>query len=183
MASDAELLIQSRYDPSAFDEIYLRHARKVHAYLARRLGGPVAEDLVSEVFLRALAARRRSVPHLSGSALPWLYGIARNVIREHYAQRPIPLISDVRDTTDWSSVDDRLDADALSPDLWTAIKGLSGPERDVLLLVTWEQLTVTEAAEALGITPGAARTRLHRARTHAAAALAATQQPVEAQEI
>jgi len=172
MATDIELLIRSRVDPSAFDAIYERHARYVHSYLARRLGSGQTEDLVSEVFVRALEARRRAIPHVSGSALPWLYGIARNVLREHFARKPQAHATERADGFEWSTIDARLDASSLAPEIRRAIAGLSGSERDVLLLVSWEQLTISEAAEALGITAGAARTRLHRARTRAAAALA-----------
>jgi len=62
------------------------------------------------------------------------------------------------------------DADAL--DLRGALAGLTEAEREVLLLVAWDGLTPTEAAEALGLTAVAARSRLHRARTRAQATLA-----------
>lgn len=183
MTSDVDLLARSRADPSAFDVIYERHARKLHSYLARRVGSVAAEDLLSEVFVRAIEARRRSKPHLSGSALPWLYGIARNVIYEHTAAHRRPQYVEPSPGFEWSTVDAKLDAAALGPDLRRALSALSGAEREVLLLVSWEQLTVTEAAEALGIRPGAARTRLHRARTRAAEALASTPHPYQSQEI
>ena len=179
--TDAELLIRSRSDPEAFGLIYDRHVDAVFRYLARRLGPVHAEDLVSEVFVRALEARHRTRPHESGSMLPWLYGIARNLVLK--GTRPDP-ITHHRDTggTDWSSVDGRVDADSVRMPLRAALAGLPNIEREVLLLVSWEQLTVTEAALVLGITSGAARTRLHRARAHAAAALAAVPHPFQPQE-
>jgi len=45
-----------------------------------------------------------------------------------------------------------------------AVRALPPEEREVLLLVAWEQLTPTQAALVLGIPPGTARSRLHRAR-------------------
>lgn len=180
--SDAELLIRSRTDPTAFGAIYVRHAGSVYSYLARRVGPQTAEDLIAEVFLRALEARRRTRPHASGSALPWLYGIARNVIRQQPRASPRTELPEVPDQFDWSTVDARLDANSRTSDLRRALDGLSGSEREVLLLVSWEQLTVAEAAEVLGISAGAARMRLHRARAHAAAALAAVQDPYQTQE-
>ena len=53
-------------------------------FLSRRAGSAAAEDLLSEVFVAALQARERVVAHDSGSALPWLYGIAANVLRRHF---------------------------------------------------------------------------------------------------
>jgi RNA polymerase sigma-70 factor (ECF subfamily) len=45
-----------------------------------------------------------------------------------------------------------------------ALAGLGEADRELLTLIGWEELTPTQAARALGITPFAARTRLHRAR-------------------
>jgi DNA-directed RNA polymerase specialized sigma24 family protein len=62
-------------------------------------------------------------------------------------------------------VDSRLDAAARLPGLRRALAQLGPSDRDVLLLVTWEGLTPTEAAVALGIPPGTARSRLYRSRS------------------
>jgi RNA polymerase sigma-70 factor (ECF subfamily) len=53
-----------------------------------------------------------------------------------------------------------------------ALAGLAEPDRELLMLIGWEELTPSEAARALGITPFAARTRLHRARRRLRARLA-----------
>lgn len=171
-ATDTELLIRARTDPEAVGALYDRHAGAVHAYLVRRAGRGAADDLLSEVFVAAIQARSRVRPHASDSALPWLYGIARNVVRTHLrvAARRGPLAEDVG--VDWAAVDARVDAAAAVEELRRALDGLSEIERELLLLVAWEQLSVTEAAETLGITATAARSRLHRARTNAAATLA-----------
>jgi RNA polymerase sigma-70 factor (ECF subfamily) len=58
----------------------------------------------------------------------------------------------------------RLDSAPRARALLAAIRALPPDERDVLLLVAWEQLTPTQAAAALGVPPGTARSRLHRAR-------------------
>ncbi len=63
-----------------------------------------------------------------------------------------------------AAVDARLDAAALGPALRTALAELPAAERELLLLVAWENLTPTEAAQVLGIPAGTARSRLHRAR-------------------
>jgi RNA polymerase sigma-70 factor (ECF subfamily) len=173
-ASDAEILRRSRLDAAAFGELFDRHAVPVHRFLARRIDPRLADDLLSEVFLHALEARVRVRPHESGSALPWLYGIARNVIRGHLRSRDRPAAGTEEEHVDWDAVDERLDAGTLAPDLRAALSTLTGIEREVLLLVSWEQLSITEAAAALGISKTAARSRLHRARARAAAALVAS---------
>jgi RNA polymerase sigma factor (sigma-70 family) len=165
--TDAELLTGLRVEPELVAVLFDRHAAAVFRFLARRAGSAAAEDLLSEVFAAALDARKRVVAHHSGSALPWLYGIALNVLRRHLrtlAQRHIV----TRDPgMDWDAVDARLDAQAHRSQLRAALRDLSSGERDVLLLVAWEGLTPTEAAQVLGISKVAARSRLHRARQRA----------------
>jgi RNA polymerase sigma factor (sigma-70 family) len=169
--SDRELLVGLPRQPELMGVLYERHALAVFRYLARRAGPPAAEDLLSEVFIIALSASSRVEPHDSGSALPWLYGIALNVLRSHFRQRQ-QAQGVTRDLgMDWDAVDARLDARAERARLRAALNGLSESDRELLLLVAWEGLTHAEAAAALGISPVAARSRLHRARMRALKAL------------
>lgn len=168
--SDALLLRKAASgNPAAFPDLLRRHGQAIHAYLARRVGRDAADDLLSEVFVRAYAARRH-YDERSHDARPWLYGIARNVLREHWrragAMEASAELFGVADSEDpWPDVDSRLDAAARLSGLRSALAQLGSSERDVLLLVTWEGLTPTEAAVALGIPAGTARSRLHRARS------------------
>jgi RNA polymerase sigma factor (sigma-70 family) len=117
------------------------------------------------VWLRAFAARGGYDP-AHADALPWLYGNARNVLREHWraslqaAETPAPDVVDP-----WDEVNARLDSDATARTPAAAVRALPASVREVLLLVAWEQLTPAEAADVLGIPQGTARSRLHRART------------------
>jgi RNA polymerase sigma-70 factor (ECF subfamily) len=167
--SDADVLSQARVRPELMGVVYERHARSVHRYLSRRVGAAAADDLLGDVFVAAVEARLRVHPHPSGSALPWLYGIAGNLVRSHLRRRTPQAPEDT--AFDWDAVDDRLDAEARSKDLRQALTQLTEAERELLLLVAWEGLTPAEAGEALGLTAVAARSRLHRARARAQAAL------------
>jgi RNA polymerase sigma-70 factor (ECF subfamily) len=150
--------------PDAFVEVVRRHEVAVYGFLARRAGREVADDLLGEVWLRAFAARGGYDPAHT-DALPWLYGIARNVLREYWraslqaAQAPAPDVVDP-----WDEVNARLDSAAEAGLLAAAVRALPSGEREVLLLVAWEQLTPAQAADVLGIPQGTARSRLHRAR-------------------
>jgi RNA polymerase sigma factor (sigma-70 family) len=166
--SDTDVLRQARVRPELVGLLYERHAGAVHRYLARRVG-PAADDLLGDVFVAAVAARLRVQPHPEGSALPWLYGIAGNCVRAHLRRREPHAASDA--PFDWDAVDDRLDAAARRVELRQALALLTEAERELLLLVAWEGLTPAEAGEVLGLTAVAARSRLHRARTRAQAAL------------
>lgn len=169
--SDADVLSQARVRPELLGVLYERHARSVHRYLARRVGSVAADDLLGDVFVAAVEARLRVRPHPSGSALPWLYGIAGNIVRTSRRKVPGPVPAETS-SFDWDAVDDRLDATARRTELRAALAELTDAERELLLLVAWEGLSPAEAGEALGLTAVAARSRLHRARARAQEALA-----------
>lgn len=171
--TDADLLAMSRATPDLFGVIYARHAGAVHRFLARRVGAVAADDLLGEVFVVAVGARLRVKQHPSGSALPWLYGIASNVIRSHRRQAVAAVEPGERLSFDWDAIDARLDAVGRREELRAVLDALTDAERELLLLVAWEELSPTEAAEVLGLTAVAARSRLHRARTRAQAVLSA----------
>jgi RNA polymerase sigma factor (sigma-70 family) len=169
--SDGAVLAGLRERPELVGVLYERHAPAVFRFLARRTGPGAAEDLLSEVFIAVLRARTRVISHESGSALPWLYGIAANVLRDHLRRtaRTAPALADLG--MDWDAVAARLDAQAQRAQLRAALSALTAVERDLLLLVAWDGLTPAQAAEALGISKVAARSRLHRARQRAVQAL------------
>ncbi len=167
-ATDSEVIAAAAADPEAFGVVFERHARAVHAFLARRAGQAAADDLLGEVFVTAFDVRSR-YDASAGDARPWLYGIARNLVlsrgrgerRQAHAVARLPVD---RPSDDWSQVDDRLDAGAAVRDAREALRNLPDAEREVLELVAWEDLTPAEAAVVLGIPAGTARSRLHRAR-------------------
>jgi RNA polymerase sigma factor (sigma-70 family) len=175
METDGALIEQSvRGRPDAFVEVVQRHEVAVHGFLARRAGHQVADDLLGEVWVRAFAARGGYDPGYD-DALPWLYGIARNVLRAHWRTRRDTDHPAAETAVDpWDDVVDRLDSAARAQVLVPALRALPAAERDVLLLVAWEQLTPAEAASVLGVPPGTARSRLHRARAALRAALCGT---------
>src|SRR4051812_12060612 len=79
--SDAALVVASVRDADAFRGLYDRHAARVHAVLLRQTrDADVAHDLAAETFAQAWLVRARFRDDAGGSALPWLLGIARNVL-------------------------------------------------------------------------------------------------------
>jgi RNA polymerase sigma factor (sigma-70 family) len=156
-----EQSVQGRAD--AFVEVVHRHEVAVHGFLARRAGQQAADDLLGEVWVRAFAARGGYDPG-HADARPWLYGIARNVLRAHWRSRQDASTAAEEAVDPWDDVVDRLDSAAQARELISALRALPAPERDVLLLVAWEQLSPADAAAVLGVPQGTARSRLHRAR-------------------
>ncbi len=167
--SDAELIIESLDEPARFGEIFDRHAEAVFRYLARRIGPDDASDLLADVFLAAFEARFRYASDFS-TALPWLYGIASNLLRKHFRRRAGELRmldrlvaqSEPDDYVD--AVADVIDAQLQVRAMAKLLDELPPGERDVLLLHAWEALTYEEIANAHNIPVGTVRSRLNRTR-------------------
>src|SRR5580704_13963947 len=124
-----------------FIEQFWPFAPAVHAYLSRRAGRQVADDLFGEVWLRAFTARS-SYEQRGPDPRPWLYGIARNTLRAHWRQRGRPEhpLGDIA-SDPWDDADLRIDAQNTLAELRRALGLLTEAEREVLLLVAWERLT------------------------------------------
>lgn len=177
--SDAELVARSLRDPHAFEELVGSLGPRVHAYLRRR-APQHADDLLSEVWLEAFRCRGQ-YDAARAEVAAWMFGIARNVLLSHLRRDRRSLDVAAPSSAhgeDWDAVDRRLDAAGSAPALRQALADLPAEERDVLLLVAWEQLTPSEAAVALGIPAGTARSRLHRARARITAAWSTSPTPV-----
>ncbi|GIF22847.1 DNA-directed RNA polymerase sigma-70 factor [Paractinoplanes tereljensis] len=162
-----------------FTAIFDRHYRNIYAYVARRLGPDLAEDVASETFLIAFD-RRHSYDPARGDARPWLYGIASNLVARHvraesrrYRAMARAGAHELGGLEHDDAVAGRLDAAAVRGKLAKALARLPEPVRAVLLLVAWAGLNQQEAAVALGIPAGTARSRLHRARQEMRQALGA----------
>ena len=164
------------HDPVALEGFYREHIETVQRFIARRVASPeLAADLTADVFLAAIQAAPTYDP-TRGNERSWLLGIARHRVADSYRaaaieQRANSAISasDLLDQDDYVRVHERLDAESTARGLYRRIQSLPEPERAVLELVAVDDLTVTEAALALGISTVAARVRLHRARRRLAA--------------
>jgi DNA-directed RNA polymerase specialized sigma24 family protein len=80
--SDAVLIERSLRHPERFEKVFDRHLDAIHGYVARRLGRGLADDVASETFLIAFDRRAR-YDLGQPDAVPWLYGIASNLIARH----------------------------------------------------------------------------------------------------
>ena len=177
---DARNLRASLRDPERFGVIFDLYFVEIHRYIARRLGGDVADDLAAETFLTAFRKRRRFDGD-RGIVRGWLYGIATRHISRYQrsavrasralARTPPP---PAQDEGHADQVVDRVTAAASVGELSAALAGLSAGDREVLLLVAVGGLSHAEVAGALGIPYGTVGSRLSRARRRLRAALGDT---------
>lgn len=180
---DQRIISASLGDPARFGDLVPRHGPALHAYLARRVQRDVADDLLADTWFAALKSRRQ-YDSRRGGVRGWLFGIARHVLFAQLRQDSrtagsVSLLLEqagARHTEDgWSDIDSRLDAQSARVHLLAGLAALSPDDREILLLVSWEQMSPTEAAEVQGVPAGTARSRLHRARRTMRTHLSGTQ--------
>jgi len=158
-------------DPAAFEVFYRRHVETVGRFVARRVDDPhTAADLTAEVFVAVIESADRYRPDL-GSERGWLFGVARNVIAAEHRRVARELRATGRaagrrqlDPDDVVRLEERIDAEAAARRTYQALRDVPEKTRALLELVGVDGLPVAEAASALGMSPVAARVRLHRAR-------------------
>ena len=188
VADDAAVIEASHREPERFAALFDRHAPYIHRYLARRVGRQAADDLVAETFLAAFRKRRRYDVTRS-DARPWLYGIATNLVGQHRREeiRQYRLHQAAGVDPKLPDHADRVVADVTAQSarvlLAEALAGLLGGDRDVLVLIAYEDLNYEEVALALGIPVGTVRSRLHRARAQLRQALMGTDAAATYEEV
>lgn len=169
MSSDTEIIERSRNSPGEFAQLYDRHARAIYRFAARRIGTGVADDVMAETFLVAFE-RRTTFDETAGEVLPWLYGIATNLIRKHgrleaASWRGLIAAGNAAVATDEiAELESRMDAAASVKRISAALGRMAKRDRDVLLLHAWADLSYEGIAQALDIPIGTVRSRLNRAR-------------------
>ena len=149
--------------PRALLALYDKALPVVYGYFVRRCGDrATAEDLTSETFLAAMDAARKDDP--PPIAVPWLLGVARHKLADHYRRRQdrlsVPLAQlpePVETSDDWNAELDRMVAESV-------LARLSEPHRTVLVLRYMDDCSVPECAELIGRTVHATEALLVRAR-------------------
>lgn len=144
-----------------FTAIYDECRQRVWAYAVSRAGRQAADEVVAETF--AIAWRR--LADVPDPALPWLLGVARNVLRDgHRAQ--VRRESFTTELGRWTAhpAGDIAEEVAERLAVLRAMAALPDGDREILILIAWQGLTPREAARVVGCSPAALRVRLHRAR-------------------
>ncbi len=169
--TDVDCVERSLVEPRAFEPIFDRHFDAVHRYLHRRAGHELADELAAQTF--AIAFERRATCRAEGSVLPWLYGIATNLLRRRRRAERRQLRAYARSGVDrWAASEEEGEARVDGAALARALAAMRPRERDALLLYALADLGYEEIALALGVPVGTVRTWLHRGRAKAQRELA-----------
>lgn len=165
--TDAELVASSVREPDAFTQLFERHWEALFRFCQSRAGS-AGEDIAAEAF-RVAFDRRRRYDSRYGDARPWLFGIATNLLRDHFRStqreehkltRSAALDPPGQDSAEISELERQL----LGPRLAEALQGLPAADRDALLLLAWADLDYEQISQALDVPLGTVRSRIHRAR-------------------
>ena len=154
-------------DPDAigrFTAIYDESYPRVYAYAVSRTGRQLAEEVASETFCVAW----RRFGDLPSQPLPWLLGIARNVLRESY-RAEVKQSSLAAELRAWTSEAELTSGDVGESvveraQLLQALSLLSSSDREILTLIAWHGLSPAEAAKVVGSSKATFFVKLHRAR-------------------
>jgi RNA polymerase sigma-70 factor, ECF subfamily len=168
--SDNDLWSRARSgDADAFALLFERHARCLYNYCYRRVGDwSAAEDLLSVTFLEAWRHRRANLEE--GKVLPWLYGIANNIVRnrrrsERRYRAALSRMPQPGPEPDFAEASQgRIDEERRVERALTLVAQLPRQEHEVFVLCGWMGLEYQDAAFALDIPLGTVRSRLSRAR-------------------
>jgi RNA polymerase sigma-70 factor (ECF subfamily) len=151
-------------DRPSFDRLMLDHLPAAHR-LAIRLTGNLdrAEDLVQEAMLRA--SRSWDSFRMQSKFTTWLFRIVINVFRDQLRKRAV-VETVTEEVVDQGALDpsEVLSGAELGELVARLVSWLPPRQREVLVLVAYEQMRPSEAAQVLGISEQSARTNLHFAR-------------------
>jgi RNA polymerase sigma-70 factor, ECF subfamily len=161
LPTDAELLAAACTDAAAFRAFYERYADRVYRYHLRRVREQhAAHDLTAETFAQAWFARARFHDRAGGTAVPWLFAIARNVLVDSVRRRRLE-----QGACDRLGLAPRPSAepDAISLDgLDEALDELPPAHAEAVRLRVVDELDYDAVARSPGTTQAAARVRVHR---------------------
>jgi RNA polymerase sigma factor (sigma-70 family) len=162
--SDARLLGEASRDPDAFGVVYTRYAERVARFFLQRTGDrSTSLDLTAETFARAWLSVDRFRDLAGGSAGPWLFGIARNVLYASVATGRME-----RKACDRLGLEVPYESQTEPSEAWLegldeALEALPARQREAVKLRIVDDLSYADTAAALGCSPTAARIRVSRA--------------------
>lgn len=159
-------------DADAFAELYKTHYEAIRLYILRRNGWDrsLADDLAADVFLRAF--NKIGTFTWNGKSIgAWLRVIAKNRVADHYKVSTTRLLHHVGDTSEleyWcqtsaDATEDTVLASLDEADLLTALGALRPRQQEVLRLRFLDEMSLSETADAVGVTTGAVKQLQFRA--------------------
>ncbi len=142
--------------------MFERTSARVYGYVRRHCDDADCDDVVAEVFLVAW----RRFAELPPDPVPWLMATSRHLLGNHWRSRDrrVRLDAELRAVHQLAMAPDPAGLAVDRAGMLAALAALNADDREMLLLIGWDGLDASGAAEVLGCSPTAARARLSRAR-------------------
>ena len=154
-----------------FERLFAEESESVLAYFSRRVvDAQAALDLTAESFAQAVASRSRFTGSEYEEAPPWLFGIARNLLRHYYRRGKVEMKAAVHlklerriyERDDLREIEERLDFDGLRARAEAALSALPGDSRRAVELRILQGLDYPAVAKQIGESESTARKRVSR---------------------
>ena len=168
-SSEELILMLSKGNSSAFNELYRRFSLRILNYLLHMLGGnsAKAQDILQDVFLRVIEKADSFRPQYK--AVSWLYVIAGNLCKNEYRRsgRTLHMSEDNFDSLGFensavsSSAMESLDKEKFEEALYKKLYQLPPEHRSIFLLRFQQELSVKEIADIMACPEGTVKSRLH----------------------
>ena len=161
---EIRLVERAKRDPREFGALYDRHFQQIYRFVYSRVREQTAaEDVTSEVFMKALKA----MPRYQDTGRPfaaWLYQIAVNAIADRYRSlRPSQPLEDFHDlSVGGPAIEDQAAQRDEIRRIWSIVEELPAQQRTALVLKFQEDMKIEDIAVAMGKTPGAVKLLIHR---------------------
>jgi RNA polymerase sigma-70 factor (ECF subfamily) len=156
-AEERQLIQAAQSEPARFAELYEQNFARVYAFFARRVATrEEAQDLTSEVFHQALGSIR-SFKWQGAPFVAWLYGIASNVLSNHWQKLGR---SPAGEEMELSDDGDEIERSVMLAEL---VESLPHDQGRVVLLRFVKQKSIREIADELGRSEGAVKQLQFRA--------------------
>ena len=145
-----------------FDEVYHRYRDKVMGYIIARVNNRAdAEDLCSDVFEKVFRRMDSYAQHRS-SISTWIYTITHNTVIDYYRKtRPCDELDE--NLSDGTQVESGLLREETLAELASALGRLPEDQRDILVLMYYDEKPMTEVARLMGLSYGAVKLRRQKA--------------------
>lgn len=165
-SEDFQLVSEAKNDPRKFGALYKKYYERIYRYCYYRLhkNREITEDIVSEVFIKALESIER-YDDRGSPFLVWLYTIARNLIIDYVKSGKVRYEGSSA-SIDWTAGGHDVEKEVENKDLMSRIgdvlESLAESDRELLTLKFTSGLTFSEISKVLGIKEGAAKMRYYR---------------------
>jgi RNA polymerase sigma-70 factor (ECF subfamily) len=152
-------------DTNAFGSLYDSYIEQIYRFVFyKTMHKEIAEDIVSDVFIKAFAGISSYTPKTGASFSAWLYTIARNKVIDYYRSKKTAVnIEDLFDIPHDAEIVENADAKELLSKIGTHLKTLNAKQREIVFLRVWEDMSYKEISKIVGGTEESVRMSFSRA--------------------